>query len=207
MEKSKIKEIIEWVICIVVAIVVALILRYFVATPTIVQQVSMFPTLKPNERLVLNRMDRGKMPQRGDIITFEAPSKKLDIHSIEKSNPTAIYDEVPKNIFSKFAYYVLEMGKRSYIKRVIGLPGEHIKVEEGKVYVNGEEIKENYLSEEIVTQTKNFNDIVVPNGYVFVMGDNRENSTDSRELGCIPISKIEGKAIFRFWPLNKWGII
>ena len=74
--KSTLREIIEWLVCIIVAVALALLVRYYIGTPTIVQQSSMFPTLKENERLWLNRWGRTtkKLPERGDIITFEAPS-------------------------------------------------------------------------------------------------------------------------------------
>lgn len=205
MEKNTTKEIIEWIACILIAIILALIVRYFIITPTIVQQSSMFPTLKTDERLILNRIARGNIPKRGEIITLEAPSKKNI--NININNPVAIYDEYSQNIISKFMYYILEIGKTSYIKRVIGLPGEHVKIENGQVYINGEKLEENYLQNGIITPEGKINDIIVPNGYVFVLGDNRQSSTDSREFGCIPISKIEGKAIFRFWPFNRWGKI
>ena len=74
--KSTLREIIEWLVCFIVAVVLALVVRYYIGTPTIVQQRSMFPTLKENERLWLNRWGRTtkKLPEKGDIITFEAPS-------------------------------------------------------------------------------------------------------------------------------------
>lgn len=206
MKKNLVKEIIEWIACILIAIILALIIRYFIMTLTIVNHSSMFPTIEEKERLILNRTVRGDMPNRGEIITFEAPSKKISYADrIDINNPVAIYDEIPQGIFRKFIYYVLEIGKYSYIKRVIALPGEHIKIENGRVYINDIELKEEYLQDGIITESKNFNDIIVPDGYIFVMGDNREYSMDSREFGCIPISKIEGKAVFRFWPFNKWG--
>ncbi len=131
-KKIKIKEILEWVYCIVIAIVLALLVRYFIGTPTIVQQPSMYPTLKQGQRLILNRTIRTtkSMPNRGDIVTFEAPSKSY-VSAIEANldNPVAIYDYNITNIFSKFRYYVLEIGKTSYIKRVIGLPGERVQIE------------------------------------------------------------------------------
>lgn len=117
---------------------------------------------------------------------------------------------MPTNIFSKFAYYVLEWGKTSYIKRVIGLPGEHVQIMDGKVYINGEELDESaYLNSNVKTEAYGgmFTDIVVPEGYVFAMGDNRSVSADCRRFGCIPLEKIEGKVTIRFWPLNKFGTI
>ncbi len=208
-EKDKMKDIIEWGYCIIIALVLALLFRYFIGTPTIVKQRSMFPTLVENQRLLLNRTHRitKKMPKRGQIITFEAPSKVYDKWNADQSNPVAVYDEEPKGLFKKFVYYSLEITKKSYIKRVIGLPGEHVKIEEGKVYINGEELEENYLKEDVVTDSGAFYDFIVPEGYIFAMGDNRSKSTDCREIGCIPIDKLEGVVFFRFWPLNSFGRI
>ena len=97
-------------------------------------------------------------------------------------------------------------GKTDFVKRVIGLPGDHVEIKDGAVYLNGEKLDEPYLDEGKRTEPESglFIDIVVPDGYVYVLGDNRNNSTDSRRFGCIPIDKIEGRAVLRFWPLNKW---
>lgn len=210
---EKAKNILEWIECIIIAVVLALLIRYYIGTPTVVQQESMYPTLKQNDRLILNRIPRTRkeIPNRGDIITFEAPSVKyISPESVDPKNPVAIYNNEPTNIFSKFSYYVLEFGKTSYIKRAIGLPGDHVKIENGKVYINGKELDESaYLQENVITDGYGgaFTDIVVPEGYVFAMGDNRSKSADCRRFGCIPIEKIEGKVTIRFWPLNRFGTI
>lgn len=206
----KIKEILEWVYCIIIAIVLALLFRYFIGTPTVVQQVSMYPTLVEDQRLWLNRWGRTTktLPERGDIITFEAPSKKMYAESeIDQSNPIAKYENEPTNIFGKFTKYVLEIGKESYIKRVIALPGEHVQIKDGKVYINDKELEEKYLQEGIVTDVvgAGFTDFIVPENCVFAMGDNRSHSTDCRAFGCIPLEKIESKVAIRIWPLNVWG--
>lgn len=209
-KKLNIKEILEWVHCIIIAIVLALLVRYFIGTPTIVQQPSMYPTLKQGQRLILNRTIRTtkSMPKRGDIVTFEAPSETY-VSAVEANleNPVAKYNDNITNIFTKFRYYVLEIGKTSYIKRVIGLPGEHIKIENGKVYINGKELEEKYLQNGIITTSLEgkFTDITVPENCLFVMGDNRPQSTDSRRFGCIPLEKIESKVWIRFWPFNLFG--
>lgn len=210
--KAKMKDIFEWTYCIVIAVVLALLIRYYVGTPTIVKQSSMYPTFKQNERLILNRIYRTKktVPQRGEVITFESPSLSyVDPSNADLNNPTAEYENEHNGWFSKFVYNVLEIGKTSYIKRVIGLPGEHVQIKDGKVYINGKELEENYLSENVVTESTDgaFTDLVVPEGTVFVMGDNRGASSDSRRFGCIPYDKIESKVCLRFWPLNRFGVI
>ena len=209
-EKSKGKEILEWIYCIIIAIVIVLLIKSFIGVPTVVKQKSMYPTLMQNERLWLNRWGSNfnKMPKRGDIITFEAPTKPfVDEDYIDYSNPVAIYEYEPTNIITKFIYYTLEIGKTSYIKRVIGLPGEHVQIKDNSVYINGEKLEENYLQEYVITEDLegNYIDVIVPENTVYVLGDNRGESTDSRRFGCIPVKKIESKAVFRFWPLNKIG--
>ena len=205
-----VKTILEWVYCILIAIILALLVRNFVGTPTIVKQESMYPTLKPNQRLILNRLPitcKSDL-KRGDIITFEAPSvTRVSIEDADMSNPVAIYNQEPKGLFKKFLYYGLEWGKTTYIKRVIALPGEHLEIKDNKVYINGEEYKEPYLDSSVVTTSLDgaFTDLIVPEGYVYAMGDNRPKSTDCRAFGCVPIEKVEGKVALRFWPLNTWG--
>ena len=204
----KVKNILEWVYCIIIAVVLALLFRYYIATPTIVKQPSMYDTLEEGQRLILSRWTRTVNGDynRGDIVTFEAPSESLpSLYDVDMNNPVAIYNYEPQGLLSKFSYYVLEFTKTSYIKRVIGIEGDHIKIEDGKVYLNGQELDEPYLDEGITTDGGTFNDIIVPEGYVFVMGDNRPHSTDSRSFGCIPIEKVESKVWIRFWPFNKFG--
>ena len=206
---DKVKNILEWIYCIIIAVVIAILIKYFVGTPTIVKQTSMWPTLEQNDRLILNRLPRtfGEMPERGDIITFEAPSNNATgLTAEEIDNPIAKYDNEPTTWWRKFTYHVLEIGKESYIKRVIALPGEHVEIKDGKVYINGEELDEPYLTDDVITEpTGVLNDFIVPENTVFAMGDNREGSKDCRAFGCIPFERIESKVVIRFWPLNKFG--
>ena len=205
---EKTKEILEWVYCILIALVLAMLFRYFIGTPTIVKQVSMYPTLVQDERLWLNRWGRTTktLPERGQIITFEEPAKITYTEAeIDESNPVAKYDE--KTGFRWFVNNFLEIGKRSYIKRVIALPGEHVQIKDGKVYINDQELDEPYLQDGIVTDVvgAGFDDFTVPENCVFAMGDNRNHSTDCRAFGCIPLEKIESTVAIRIWPLSKWG--
>lgn len=207
-KKQMYKEVMEWVYCIIIAVVLALVVRYYIGTPTVVQMESMDPTFKQGDRLILNRLSvhLKKELQRGEVITFIAPASQYkSAAEIDNDNPIAKYSEEPKNIFSRFVYNVLDIGKKSYIKRIIGLPGEHIEISNGNVYINGEILQENYLQPEVETSETLFNNFVVPDGYIFVMGDNRKGSMDSRVFGCIPISKVESKVFLRFWPFSKFG--
>ena len=200
---DNVKEILEWVYCILIALVLAILIRYFIGTPTVVKQVSMNPTLKQNQRLILNKTVRtfNGTYERGDIITFEAPSVS------SAKSVKAEYNYEPDSWFERFTYYVLEINKMSYIKRVVALPGEHVEIKDGKIYVDDEPLEESYLQEGVKTEAKNSNlvDFIVPEGYIFAVGDNRTQSMDCREFGCIPIEKIESKVWIRFWPLDVFG--
>ena len=92
---------------------------------------------------------------------------------------------------------------KEYIKRVIGLPGEHIRVEDGKVYVNGVALAESYL--EIEPQYNG--EWVVPEEALFVLGDNRNNSSDSHNWGMVPMNNIIGEALLVYWPPDSWGLV
>jgi len=205
---STVKEVLEWVYCIIIALVLAMLFRYFIGTPTIVKMESMKPTLEQDQRLWLNRWGRTTktLPERGQIITFEEPAKLEYTESeIDESNPVAQYEK--RTGWDWFVRNFLEIGKRSYIKRVIALPGEHVQIKDGKVYINDKELDEPYLQDGIVTDVigPGFDDFVVPENCVFAMGDNRNHSTDCRAFGCIPLEKIESTVALRIWPLDKWG--
>ena len=205
---STMKEVLEWGYCIIIALLLAMIFRYFIGTPTIVKQVSMYPTLVQDQRLWLNRWGRTTktLPKRGEIITFEEPAQiSYSSSDIDKNNPIAKYNE--KNGFQWFVNNFLEIGKKSYIKRVIAEPGEHVQIKDGKVYINEKELEEKYLQPGVVTDVggTGFDDFVVPENCIFAMGDNRNHSTDCRSFGCIPLEKIESTVAIRIWPLDKWG--
>ena len=209
---DKLKNILEWIECIVIAIVLALLIRYYVGTPTVVQMDSMYPTLKQGERLVLNRIPRTRkqLPKRGDIITFEQPSVTyIGEDKVDLSNPVAIYDKEPTNVFSKFAYYVLEWGKTSYIKRVIGLPGEHVQIMDGKVYINGSVLEDDVSEDDILTAGLAAGELTLGENEYFVLGDNRNNSEDSRfaNVGVVKKDDIVGSVWFIASPMKRMRLL
>ena len=199
------KEVLEWIFSIAIALVLAFFIKYFVGTFTTVRQVSMYPTLENSQKLWLNRTIRtfGANYKRGDIATFEAP--RVENIYVSNESPKAVYDKV-EGIDKQFIHGFLEFGKISLIKRVIGLPGDKIEIKNGNVYVNGELQKEKYINGNR-TDSYKLTNFVVPEGYYFLMGDNRAKSSDCREFGCIPKEKLEGKAVVSVWPLDRIGQI
>lgn len=202
-EKSFFREAIEWIVCLVAALVIAVVIKYFVFTPTLVQQGSMTPTILNNERVIINRLVRTfKIPLfRGDIVTFEKPDATNSDGTAYYNERTGTMDFVKKDL--------LEIGKISFIKRIIGIEGDHVKITStGDVYVNDVKLDETYLEKDLKTPiTGDFYDLVVPAGHIFVMGDNRDGSSDSREFGCIPLEKVEGRVKYRIWPFSNFGKI
>lgn len=205
------KNIGTWLLSIFIAFLIVFLLKTFIGMPTTVKGTSMVPTFLPEEKLLLSTWatNFNKVPERGEIITFQAPSVDF-IRNADVSNPVAIYEGSKRSFSEQVLYFGLGITKTSYIKRVIGIPGDHVQIKDGKVYLNGEVLEEEYLSTAIKTDMSlggEFFDIVVPNGYVYVLGDNRTASSDSRRFGCIPVDKIEGKVVIRWWPIQRFGVI
>lgn len=203
--RSILREVLDWVICFVIAFVVYLLINYFlICVPTVKQQ-SMHPTIQNNEKvLTIRPWLKGHKFNYGDIITFEAPIDNKLYLDTDETLYTAQYDNYTG--LTLFLYNFLDVNKTSYIKRVIGLPGDHIEIKEGNVYRNGEKLEESYIREALTeSQEDEYSDVVVPEDTLYVMGDNREQSKDSRSFGCIPFKRVNGYLVWRIWPLNKLG--
>lgn len=204
-DKNKIilKETMEWVVAFIIAYVIYIVINYFFGTVSGIKQESMYPTAKEGEKVLIQRTVLFKKElQRGMIVTCEEPLP----YSKQDEDNIANYEN--KKGLESFTYNVLGFGKKSYIKRVIGLPGDKIKIAiDGKVELNGEPLNEIYLNPNSGELKGNYMELTVPEGSVFLMGDNRARSKDSREFGCIPLNKINGYIICRVWPLNNLGKI
>lgn len=121
-----------------------------------------------------------------------------------KDNEILLLKKYDKN-YDRFDIVVLNYNNSKLIKRIIGLPGEHIKYEDNKLYINGKYVKETFKTN---TETSDFEiDGKIPKGYYFVMGDNRDNSTDSRIIGFINKNQIDGITDIAIFPFNKFGSI
>lgn len=170
-KKSTSREVFEWISSIVIALVIAFLLRNFVITFVRVDGESMLPTLVNNERLIVIRL--GYTPKQGDVVILDPPN-----------------------------------GRGPYVKRVIGMPGQTVTINNGSVYIDGELQEEDYVNNPTFPMSGQ-SEFVVPEGSVFVLGDNREHSHDSRseDVGFIKKEKVLGKVVCRVWPLNKFGSI
>lgn len=173
-------EVWEWAKAFLIAIVLVIVIRMFVFKPFIVDGPSMQPNFHTGERLIVSEwIYHLRAPHRGEVVVFHAPDG------------------------------------RDYIKRVIALPGETVSGKDGKVYVDGTVLDEPYIQEAADRYkqefggdyTTPFEETVVPKGSVYVMGDNRVDSKDSRMIGTITYGKIVGRADIKFWPLKQIGIV
>lgn len=180
-------------------VMVAIPIKHYVMTMAYVKSESMMPTLEDGEYVLVNRIRRLTMAEyeRGDIIMFEVPSEIKTIEETIFGDPVAVYEYEPEGVLNKIIYYGIEITKKSYVKRIVAVGGDTLEFKDSTIYVNGKEVKEDYLPEGTITEPRVVKFIKVPEGCVYVLGDNRENSVDSRYLGCIPVEKIEGKILFR----------
>ncbi len=188
MEKSRKKtrlkkEIVSWAKTLVVVVLLVVAIRAFLFTNYIVYGQSMMPTINDRERVIINKIgyDIGE-PDRFDMIVF---------HATETTD---------------------------YIKRVIGLPGDTIEVQGDQLYINGEVVEEFFLNG-VLDEHRNYpytmdftleqltGERYVPEDHLFVLGDNRRNSIDSRQIGFVPIDKVVGKADITYWPPKAFRVL
>ncbi|WP_238475917.1 signal peptidase I [Clostridium manihotivorum] len=192
IDKKKVfKEIMGWVYPIIGALILVTILDTKVFAMVQVQQRSMENTLENGQELLIDKITYDfKEPKRGDIIIF------LE----DKSRDKALSD------FKIFLDDLFNRKDIRLVKRVIGVPGDEIDLKDGCVYVNGNKLAENYAQGNTEKQQINF-PLKVSKGKLFVLGDNREVSIDSRSFGLIDENQVEGKARLRIWPLDKVSTI
>jgi signal peptidase I len=165
-----------WLRDLVFSVLIAVVLIVFIYQPVKVEGTSMMPTLTDQERIFINKF-----------------TYRFGLGGIERGDTVVFwYPQDPS---------------KSYIKRVIGTPGDRVRVDSGQVYVNGQALAENYVPSENrdYTSWRDGQEQVVPDGEYFVLGDHRNQSSDSRMWGYVPRKNIYGKAVFVYWPLDKMG--
>jgi signal peptidase I len=171
----------DWGAHIVIAVTVAILIITFIGSVVIIHDVSMETTLHEGNRVIIDKISpRIGNLQRGDVVVIKMNDPKL----------------IPKE-------------KDPIIKRIVAVEGDSVEIKDGKLIVNDVPQKENYVDPGKLTEPRDeqFTNLTVQPGYIYVMGDNRPGSSDSRYFGPVETKKVVGKAIFRFWPLNKFGLI
>ena len=182
-QRSQMRAIWEWVFVVVVAISAAMLIRVFLFQQYYIDGPSMQTTLMPQDRVLVNKMSYKLHDiHRGDVIVFDRVTNEVQ------------HDDL--------------------IKRVLGLPGETLEIRSCIVYIDGIEVDEPYLNPEQTSQIEpsarcgshtDMAPIVVPDHMVFVMGDNRVQSFDSRDFGPIDTDKVRGRAFVVIWPASAWA--
>jgi len=181
-----------------VAVVVTLVVKAFLAQAFYIPSASMEPQLRAHDRVVVSRTAyRLHEPHRGDIVVFPSPAVPPEDQNVVEG----IVDGVLR------AVALREPSDRDLIKRVIGLPGETIEARGGQIRIDGRPLREPYLAATVATA--DFGPTVIPAGHVFVLGDNRANSHDSRfpDVGAIDVDTIVGRAIARVWPPSRTAFL
>jgi len=173
--KAGLRNIVEWVVIIAGALVVALIVKTFLLQAFYIPSLSMSPTLHVQDRVLVNKLSYDMHNiNRGDVVVFKSANNDTEIKDL--------------------------------IKRVVGLPGETIETLDGRILINGAPLEEPYLQPDTAPGPA-VNRQLVPAGHIFVMGDNRSNSKDSRVIGAIPEALVVGRAFVKVWPISDLGLL
>jgi len=185
----------ELPVLIVLAFALAIVLKTFVVQAFFIPSGSMEPTLLPGDRVLVSKVLYH--PQRGDIIVFEDP------------HPGPQPD---RSVIGGFVHWLSQglgfarPADEDFIKRVIGMPGETVQIKDHAVLIDGASLPEPYLTAEAKRSMGDYGPVTVPPDALFVMGDNRGNSSDSRaSLGFIPLDRVVGHALVIMWPLSRLG--
>ncbi len=184
----------ELPVLIVVALVIAVVIKTFFVQAFFIPSGSMRDTLIEGDRVMVNKLAyRFGDPARGDVVVFDSPFA-------DGNDGESIIGAVFRNIGESLG---VASPETEFIKRIIALPGETIEISENQVVIDGVPLDEPYLRDGL--RMPDFGPETVPAGFVFVMGDNRNQSQDSRFFGPIPEEDIVGRAFVTVWPPGRWG--
>lgn len=223
-EKSEGGSLLELIVIVAVAIALALLIQAFLVKPYRIPSGSMLPTLKIGQRILVNRVEgRLGTPSRGQIIVFVPPAgdgePECGVRDGQEYAPGLVYRDGTADYSDvKMPCPKPGPGKydETYVKRLVGMPGENISVKRGRVWINGRQLSEPYLpsgddcvgNDDIATDCNFPTPITIPAGHYFMMGDNRNDgaSYDSRFWGPVNGNSIVGNVFFTYWPLDRIGL-
>jgi signal peptidase I len=197
-KKSTSGSLIEFVTIVAIALGLALLIQAFIVKPFRIPSESMEPTLDIGQRVLVDRVTNHFSDfHRGDIVVFKPP-KGADTDECGVSHPATQPCPTPTP----------EKSDTNFIKRIVGLPGDRLKVINGRVVINGKQLEEPYIRPSTTCDLcQEPREITIPPGSFFMMGDNRGQSADSREWGPVPKKWIIGKAFFTYWPPGRIGTL
>jgi signal peptidase I len=227
-EKKQLNPLAETVVIVAAALIFAFLIQWLLVKPYKIPSPSMVPTLETGQRVLVNRIEgRFGTPERGDVVVFHPPpGADQQLCGIQNGqsfgSPPETYVAVPdlqdlpaQNDANYMACPVANAGmqKQAFIKRVIGMPGDRFKIIKGHAYVNGKMLDEPYINtQQSCDDPSNFTlsctysrEFTIPAGKYFMMGDNRNNSDDSRFWGPIAKENMVGEAFATYWPINRIG--
>ncbi|RJQ18668.1 MAG: signal peptidase I [Nitrospiraceae bacterium] len=219
MAKNKKSKFREYAEAISIAIVLALFIRAFVVQAFKIPSGSMIPTLLVGDHILVNKFTYGlaipfagtkalvfNQPQKGDIVVFPFPKDR------EKEECTSAFSNISTRIGNVLnsgnISYLFQDECKDFIKRVIGVGGDEIEVKDKKLFVNDVMVNEPFIIHSdryMDTSRDNFGPFTVPRNSVFVMGDNRDQSYDSRFWGVVEVKEIKGKAFIMYWSWDNTG--
>ncbi|MGF1667158.1 MAG: signal peptidase I [Acidimicrobiia bacterium] len=174
------------------ALVVAIVIKTFIVQPFYIPSESMVHTLEVNDRVMVSKLSyRFGDIERGDVVVFETGP------ALEQSGPERVVEAVLD------ALGIRSSGQEDLIKRVIALGGDTVEISDNQVLVNGEPVVEPYLNEGV--EMSGMAERRIDEGWLWVMGDNRNESSDSRVFGAVEAESVVGRAVLRIWPVDRLG--
>ncbi|XVX19186.1 signal peptidase I [Actinomycetota bacterium] len=187
------------------ALVLLALVRAFLVQTFYVSSESMQPALRPGERILVDRTVSGAELRRGDIVVVDGTGTLTDAE-----RPAYAEGIVGRIVGGAAGLVGVDLGEADFVKRVVGMPGDKVAVKDGVLSVNGQRVAEPYLASGVAASDGPF-DVTVPEGRLWLMGDNRAHSSDSRSRlgkpggGMVPTDDVIGRAARIYWPLDRAG--
>jgi signal peptidase I len=198
--KSRSRNLLELALTVAVAIALALGIQAFLVKPYRIPSGSMEPTLQIGQRILVNRLDTS--PSLYSVVVFHPPAGADPANAVCGNPAEGQGDSRPCDKPEPAE------STQTFVKRVVGLPGDHLRIRGGHVWRNGVEERGSYVQQCLIAEYCTFaKTIVVPAGHYYMMGDNRGDSDDSRFWGPVPQKWIIGVAFFTYWPIGRVGIL